>query len=292
MRQPLYHYTDAGALRGILDSDEFWFTDIYHLNDDREFKYGTDLALEVLREHPLRSDKVIEFLHGALADTVENHLHKLFSVYTASFTGLIDDEGQWDEYGAKGHGCAIALAPSVFRRTDMDDPSNVNTYPMIVGPMIYDRAVSKQRISESVDYGLKMIHGLKDVLGRSGPDHGLPFVREFSSLLSLDILIEAFAAKDARWMREKEVRLTIAAMAGKIEPSVRLRGGVSIPYVRQKMGLRNGGIAKIIMGAAVSAETEAELRELLIAHGLAPSLLCRSTVVVGDKCRPTGAADT
>jgi len=41
--QPICHYTNSNGLKGIMDNNEIWFTDIRHLNDPSEFLFGCDL---------------------------------------------------------------------------------------------------------------------------------------------------------------------------------------------------------------------------------------------------------
>src|SRR5262249_26340120 len=39
-REPLFHYTNEKALFSILDSNQFWFTSIYHMDDPEELNFG------------------------------------------------------------------------------------------------------------------------------------------------------------------------------------------------------------------------------------------------------------
>ena len=41
---PLYHYTTAAGLQGILRDQAFWCTSIFHLNDPSELEYGISLV--------------------------------------------------------------------------------------------------------------------------------------------------------------------------------------------------------------------------------------------------------
>jgi hypothetical protein len=34
--EPLFHYTTSAALSAIIGSETFWFTSIYHMDDDQE----------------------------------------------------------------------------------------------------------------------------------------------------------------------------------------------------------------------------------------------------------------
>jgi hypothetical protein len=45
---PLYHYTNATGLRGIIESQKFWFTSYRHLNDPSELTHGMDIAHRLL----------------------------------------------------------------------------------------------------------------------------------------------------------------------------------------------------------------------------------------------------
>ncbi|MGN0014433.1 MAG: DUF2971 domain-containing protein [Candidatus Gastranaerophilaceae bacterium] len=46
----LYHYTSPKALKGILKSNNLWFSNIYFLNDKSEMKYTYLLILELLKD--------------------------------------------------------------------------------------------------------------------------------------------------------------------------------------------------------------------------------------------------
>jgi hypothetical protein len=48
--EPLYHYTDAGGLRGIVESQKIWFTSYLHLSDPSELIYGMDIVHRLLNE--------------------------------------------------------------------------------------------------------------------------------------------------------------------------------------------------------------------------------------------------
>jgi len=40
VKKPLYHYTDATGLKGVIENDEIWFTDFRYLNDPSELRHG------------------------------------------------------------------------------------------------------------------------------------------------------------------------------------------------------------------------------------------------------------
>ena len=47
---PLYHYTDANGLEGIIKNQQIWFTHYQHLNDPTEVTYGMEVASRVINE--------------------------------------------------------------------------------------------------------------------------------------------------------------------------------------------------------------------------------------------------
>ena len=61
----LYHYTSPKALRGILKSNNLWFSNIYFLNDKSEMKYTYLLILEILPN--IKNDLDSEFYKKILA---------------------------------------------------------------------------------------------------------------------------------------------------------------------------------------------------------------------------------
>jgi hypothetical protein len=38
--QPLFHYTTEQAFYSIIQSETFWFTSIYYMDDDAELSFG------------------------------------------------------------------------------------------------------------------------------------------------------------------------------------------------------------------------------------------------------------
>jgi hypothetical protein len=45
----LHHYTTAEGLKGIIENQEIWASDIFSLNDAKEIYHGRDLLLHCVR---------------------------------------------------------------------------------------------------------------------------------------------------------------------------------------------------------------------------------------------------
>jgi hypothetical protein len=50
--QPLYHYTDATGLKGIVEKKEIWFTSHRYMNDPSEISFGIDAAHKAITRIP------------------------------------------------------------------------------------------------------------------------------------------------------------------------------------------------------------------------------------------------
>lgn len=44
----IYHYTNDGGLKGILETGKIWLSDAFSLNDPSELRHGYSILLEVL----------------------------------------------------------------------------------------------------------------------------------------------------------------------------------------------------------------------------------------------------
>jgi hypothetical protein len=59
VRKPLFHYTDMRGMLGIINSEQIWFTSIFHLNDPSELGYGIEMAVAVLHEEAQKSGSAV-----------------------------------------------------------------------------------------------------------------------------------------------------------------------------------------------------------------------------------------
>ena len=119
---PLYHYTDAGGLKGILTNQQVWFTHWQHLNDPTEMQFGMDVAKAVLAEVGTRLGPKIKIFCDMVDDLFSSeNMRSTFELYVASFSRARDDLNQWRVYAAKGQGFALSLASSLFGIEDKRD---------------------------------------------------------------------------------------------------------------------------------------------------------------------------
>jgi hypothetical protein len=266
---PLYHYTDLQAFEGILEKQEFWFTDAFHLNDTRELAHGVEVAVNTLRSHPLAaSGPVTKFFCDEMARVLSSHLSDLFSFLVVSFTPLRDDLNQWRAYGDRGRGVAIGLTPSLFHPV----PANpIPKYSVITMPMVYEADVIEKRIQEIVTLALGWLLPLNS-RWQQASDTIRRFLRDFGSEVTTKVVLEVLTAKHPAFSSEKEVRLLITApnrtCAPLIKRRIRPATGETIPYLAESLPLLDNGIHEIVIGPAAPLSTGQAVRALLSKHGL------------------------
>ena len=109
---PLFHYTGAHGVRGILNSDRIWASGAQHMNDWMEVVYGYDIMMGALRRLvrsgglPERSQRVFSDVLRAL----EQPDSPFVDAYFAAFCERGNLLSQWRAY-AGTQGFAIEVDP-------------------------------------------------------------------------------------------------------------------------------------------------------------------------------------
>lgn len=106
-REPVYHYTDAGGLLGIVRCRKVWASEAAGLNDRAEIRQGWAKILEWSERQP-GSDAMSLILDHARNPEKESH-----EVFILSASTRPDDANQWRLYAGAGRGYAVELDPSV-----------------------------------------------------------------------------------------------------------------------------------------------------------------------------------
>jgi len=126
--RPLYHYTDAAGLIGIMRTKRIWASSIQHLNDTQEFAHAIGLIEEELNSRGryyydydpasprwALKEEAREWFRR-LDETLRNEISGLkdTTLYVASFSEHKDVLSQWRGYCRDGNGYSIGFMPSVL----------------------------------------------------------------------------------------------------------------------------------------------------------------------------------
>jgi len=275
---PLYHYTDARGLEGIISAQQIWFTHYQHLNDPSEMEFGISVAKKVLA-----GPKVKIFCDMAADLFSTDNMHRTFEFYVGSFSRERDDLRQRQVYASNGRGFALGLAPHLFAVEDKPGRKpheNVSVAPVHYGddagrrlhlPAIESAA---QIIAQTVERKAKLMHDI---------NKGMPFFDEMGkNLIAAELLVNSLTIKHAAYEHEREVRLFIVGEIATLAPyvSTRTRGSDSVPFIKSDMPLqRPGSIAEIVVGPSAPPDAEEFVCALLRPfHDRPESIVRRSAI--------------
>jgi len=280
---PLYHYTDAGGLKGIIENQEIWFTSYLHLNDPSELRFGMDIASSVLRE--------IGAAHGEPEKFFCNETNNLFrqmnvggslEYYIASFSSNRDELGQWRAYASNGHGYALGLAPRLFHAQDQPDRKPHEN--IFVAPVVYGEAAGRSRFSDPIQQAIAIVTRPEcAAICRGDNDLGLSFFREITGeLIKRHLMWHSLWVKHEAYQHEEEVRLIMVGENENLAPYIttRVRGSDLVPYVKSAMPVRaTGNIVEIVIGPAAGATAEDGLKTMLNSLAVSPDGLIASSKI-------------
>jgi hypothetical protein len=154
--EPLYHYTDAGGLRGIVESQKIRFTSYLHLNDPSELIYGMDIVHRLLNDIGERAHDGLVKRFCAKVDYLFQHRNfsDIFGFYIASFSRNRDDLGQWRAYADNGRGFALGLAPHLFEVVNTANPKPTD---YVVMPVVYGEQKAKERYRAAIEKAADLV---------------------------------------------------------------------------------------------------------------------------------------
>lgn len=119
----LYHYTDAQALKGVLENAALWATDFRYLNDSQELIYTWAVFVERLEELAADPRQECEAYRAQLEAlsrmSAVDLMHFDDAMFVACFTELGDVASQWSGYGANGHGFALGFDAERIRSLEV-----------------------------------------------------------------------------------------------------------------------------------------------------------------------------
>lgn len=145
---PLFHYTHAKGLLGILDSGRMWATNYRFLNDASEVAYAMALFESIVRERlsATHNEVVTEFLKRTLVTV--NAFDGMFDCYVACFCEKDDLLNQWRAYAAAGGGFAVGFrSREIGMRIRLERPAQ----DFFLRKVEYEEAGQRQLLAEVLD---------------------------------------------------------------------------------------------------------------------------------------------
>lgn len=221
--QRLYHYTDLGALAGIVGHHDLWLTNAQYSNDEDESRHGYGVARERVKKQ-LRSAKRardrerVEYVE-ALAALLETPPPEGF--YICCFCEADNLLSQWRSYGANGVGVSVAFDPMAFTHiTGPDMPLGL----MRLWKVFYKEATQARIVDQAIDF----VWTTQERDGQGAPV-AVPEVLARRAADAIQFFVPTFKNGDFR--EEQERRLIFTPAPGcPVKPRYRVGRGMLIPY--------------------------------------------------------------
>ncbi|MET4359119.1 hypothetical protein ABIC08_009096 [Bradyrhizobium sp. RT9b] len=273
---PLFHYTNEEALFSILDSGQFWFTSIYHMDDPEELSFGFNVARELFKDAVERSTGLSRAFCRELGEESElERIKELIAFYSVSF-GLRDVAQQWADYADKGCGIAFGLAPEFFRPAAFDDPENPRPDEIIFyGKIAYGPVNGRARHTKVVDAALALIEQTQRRKRLSSGKEAMLFCRHLAASMYTEIIWNCVTTKDAKWCHQNEMRILARNFLKDpklpiVNEEIRPRVEIGQPRLKQS-------IVEVMIGPKADEGAVERVRSGLASRGLEKILVSRSS---------------
>lgn len=207
----LFHYTDVGAVRSILEKCELWLTDIRFLNDSQELNEGVTHILEELGAD-IYNESFLESAREMLLSDLGGHISHYVNImptFVGSFSQARDALSQWRAYGDY----AIEFD---------SDKMDIDLFQCV-----YDEEGRRREIESMVSSALYGVAAeCMDNDGAFGPES-----RQY-----LEMLVRtASTVKNESFHEEKEVRCLLDILIPCEQLKFREKNGLLVPYVVQEV---------------------------------------------------------
>ncbi len=258
--EPIYHYTDAEGLHGIIKRRQVWATSYRFMSDAREIKYGYDLISEVYPSvdisdpQSLPPDFVKKMQDSRIAEMIRHWegFYDFDGLFVASFSADGDSLGQWRGYAGLNSGYSLGFRYDAFK-------SIADTQLVTCS---YNKEKQKKELKSIID---RYLPDLRIMFNDPDPFNFRNLATEAAK--EMPGLFAKF--KHQAFKDEKEWRLVVGPIWATNE-RIRYRPGerVIIPYVEidfEAIGLQ---LKHIIVGPGPHQKRNVgSLRQMLGLHG-------------------------
>jgi hypothetical protein len=272
---PLFHYTNAAGLVGIVEDQSLWASAIGHSNDLREIKCAYDIAMPQMAELSQSQD----FNHpgqrrilSSLTDFIGNAEHPPQDGYSVSFCAANDLLSQWRAYGEQG-GFSIEMTPLTEMNAILRAP--VAIFSSEAGGRVLIRAVDYDPESQRRTFRSKLERILQLARRLSGENENREVTVLILTLAAMWLVEWIYSVKDPAFREETEWRLICLPeirwnLVGKStyahpeSVQTRVRASGLLPYIKLKRNNALLPIKSVMCGPAQHPGLNKKAVELLL----------------------------
>lgn len=260
----IYHYTDDRGLKGILETGQLWFTDVFRLNDPSEVSHGIDQALSILESDADKAGDDGRLFRKRFGTPVKRNIQTLAHCFVCCFSEDGDELGQWRAYADDGRGYAIGFDAKVleeayaYERTYLEGADHIRA----TFPVHYDDDALRATQTELVDETLRAVSspeaaGLNDEMKEA-------FHLQLSAQLALALYNISMYFKHTGYRNEREYRFLQVFAVGQPVPNLKRR---TRPYTLVKyrefdwMSVAAESLVEIVIGPSADKRVAFEFAD-------------------------------
>jgi hypothetical protein len=276
---PLYHYTDATALEGILKNKHLWCFAHSDQSDKKEFSYSLDLAHAELTRIERDGDLLTGDLCRCIRSLVrENDLTKTFGFFLFSLSEARDLESQWKRYGVNGSGFQIGFAPGLFLPDDPLSPHADRN--VVLGRVIYGDGASTAAHREVIEKAAEIYSRVGVANAGMILSDTVLYKRYVNAmakeLIARQLIWRSLTSKRDCFASESELRYVTLNIQERFDGKVQtLPNGRR--YIKYPLALKTpSNVVEILVGPNAAPDAEDTVRALLARHGYGSVAVARS----------------
>jgi len=217
----IYHYTTSVGLKGIIENNCLWATNLSYVNDSKELSVGLDVYKQVSKKlcRKLKIEPAKKILNSFIHRLNQKNMS---SRYACCFTVNSDQLSQWRGYGLNGQGYSIGFETNglIGNLEPYAEPSRI----------IYDLETQKVYAEFHIEQLLNSI--LKAI--ESTQLNPVDYLNDFTSILEQEAEFTILGFKHTGFSEESENRFHLSN-PGKEQVLILEKNGILIPYVELKM---------------------------------------------------------
>ena len=275
----VYHYTDAAALKGILETGRLWAADMLYLGASREVSYAYGVIRDHLHKRLTPSQRsVADFVVRAEAALDPRRWNR--SLFVACFCEDGDALSQWRAHAGDGYSLGL--------RTAVLDTVGVRVQNASLRRVVYDAEQQSALLQRLLDRALAVVSG-----ATSAPEDERAAIENAVLEFLIDHTIEFVASfKPPTFREEAEWRLAVALDTGYVgegtyQVQFRVDAGHPVPYVELDISPRGGPtaspVAEVVCGPIDRGDLAARsIRLLLRSRGNSSARVRSSALTLAD----------
>lgn len=216
----IFHYTSSTGLKGIIESDSIWASNLSFVNDSKELMLGLSMYQIVTHELYKKSrDPIFKKIAKAFIKLLQEK--SITNRYACSFTTNGDQLSQWLGYGSKGLGYAIGFESKklVGNLKPKAETSRI----------IYDEKTQQKYVERHLS---EFLTGFADLFG--GNEKELKkSLESIIAILEQESEITILGFKHTGFKEESENRFHLSHQSLK-DVYITEKNGILIPYIELK----------------------------------------------------------